>query len=267
MFDTIVTSKENPNIKLFQKLVTSKKARDEHNMFLLEGLRLICDAIMENLELHCVFITESTLEKHSEALNLLKEKKLDKKIIFISDELGKKLSDTINPQGIYAICKKLDKIFNADKILVNGKYIILNNVQDPGNIGTIIRTADAVGIDGIILTGSCCDIYNPKVVRSTMGSIFRMKIWDCGDIAEVLKIFHNKKIKSYAAVVDADVHSLTECDFSGSCCVLIGNEGNGLTDETTALCDEKLTIKMHGNINSLNAAMAAGITMWEMLRQ
>jgi len=265
--ENFITSKGNSNIKLFQKLVSSKKARDEHNMFPLEGMRLVCDAISENLELHCVFIVESYEEKYGEALNLLKNKNLESLVFYITDELSNKLSDTMNPQGIYAICKKLDKKLNADTILDNGKYIILNNLQDPGNIGAIIRTADAVGISGIALTENCCDIYNSKVIRSTMGSLFRMNLWlDCSfDMA--LDAFKSKGIATYAAVIDTDATSLTECDFSKGTVVVIGNEGNGLPKEIVDLCDNKLTIKMNGNINSLNAAMATGIIMWEMFRQ
>ncbi|MFA5657916.1 MAG: RNA methyltransferase [Oscillospiraceae bacterium] len=267
MFDKTITSKDNSNIKLFQKLVTLKKARDEHNLFPLEGLRLINDAIAENSVLHCVFISEKLASKYSEAIEALDKKGYSDRIFYVTPEVERKLSGTVNPQGIYAICKKLDKFFNADKILDNGKYIILNDVRDPGNIGTVIRTADAVGVDGIILTGDCCDIYNPKAVRSTMGSLFRMNIMHSGDIADALKAFHDKKAKSFAAVVEADALSLTECDFSGTCVVVIGNEGSGLSSEAADLCNQRLTIKMQGGINSLNAAMAAGIIMWEMFRQ
>ncbi len=262
----LITAKDNEKIKLFQKLNTSKKARNEHDMFTIEGLRIIVDAINENLELYCVFVSESAVEKYSEALNLIEDKHLGSKLFFISDELSLKLSDTINPQGIYAICKKLDKKINADKILVNGKYIILNNLQDPGNIGTIIRTADSVGINGIFLTDDCCDIYNPKLVRSTMGSLFRLDFFNECDIHEIMDMLKNKAITTFAAVVDSDAVSVTECDFSGGCAVIIGNEGNGLPSDITKLCDKKLTIKMQGNINSLNAAMATGIIMWEMFR-
>lgn len=262
----IITSKDNANIKLYQKLNLSKKARNEHNMFPLEGVRLVIDALNENSELHCVFITQSASEKYSEALNLIINKIPECKIYYITDEISSKLSDTKSPQGIYAISKKLDKINIADKILTNGKFIILNNLQDPGNIGTIIRTADAVGINGIFLTDDCCDIYNPKLVRSTMGSLFRLKIVHDVAIEEVFKLLRLNNIKSYAAVIDNNAVSLTECDFSSPCAVIIGNEGNGLPQKISDLCDEKLTIKMQGNINSMNAAMAAGIIMWEMLK-
>ena len=266
MFDGIITSKDNSNIKLYQKLVLSKKARNEHNMFPLEGVRIICDAVTENLELHCVFVTEFAAEKYGEALNLLIENNLESKILYISDEISSKLSDTKNSQGFFAICKKLDKINSADKILTNGKFLILNNLQDPGNIGTIIRTADAVGISGIILTDDCCDIYNPKLIRATMGSLFRVNLWCEIPIDEILNFFKEKSIETYAAVIDTDVLSLTECDFSKSCAVVIGNEGNGLPKEISNKCNNKLTIKMQGNINSLNVAMATGIIMWEMLK-
>ncbi len=262
----LITSKDNANIKLYNKLLTSKKARNEHNMFTLEGARIILDAIIENSELYCVFLTESATEKYSEALNLLKSKIPERNIYYISDELSQRLSDTSTPQGIYAIVQKLDKNNYADKILTDGKYIILNNLQDPGNIGTIIRTADAVGINGIFLTNDCCDIYNPKLIRSTMGSLFRMNIWDDISIDEFFAFAKEKNIKTFAAVIDTDAVSLTESDFLGACAVIIGNEGNGLPQDITNRCDNKLTIKMQGNINSLNAAMATGIIMWEMLK-
>lgn len=263
----LISSRENANVKLFQKLVSSKKARNEHNMFPLEGLRLIEDAILENLELHFIFVAEKSAEKYSEALDLLEKSGYDDKIFTITHDVEQKICDTVTPQGIYAVCKKLDKFFYADKILSDGKYIILNNIQDPGNIGTIIRTADALGIDGVILTGGCCDIYNPKVVRSTMGSMFRMNILECDEISTVLSAFDEKKITTFAAIIDTDAMSLTECDFTVGCGVVIGNEGNGLEQQVINLCKTRMTIKMNGNINSINAAMAAGIIMWEMLRQ
>lgn len=263
---SIITSKDNANIKLYSKLLTSKKSRNEHNMFTLEGARIIIDAVNENSELYCVFLTESAAEKYSEALDLLNEKIPDISIFYITDELSQKLSDTSTPQGIYAIVKKLDKNNYADKILTDGKYIVLNNLQDPGNIGTIIRSADAVGINGLFLTNDCCDIYNPKLIRSTMGSLFRMNIWDDISIEEFLVLAKEKKIKTFAAVIDTDAISLTDSVFSGACAVVIGNEGNGLPQDVTNKCDNKLTIKMQGNINSLNAAMATGIIMWEMLK-
>lgn len=258
-----ISSKDNPTIKLFTKLSDNKKFRQENNMFVLEGLRLCCDAAKENAELYCVLITTSALEKYSEALDLLKSS--CNKILYITDELGKKLSDTGTTQGIFAICRVLDKTPFTCTIKNNAKYIVLDNLQDPGNIGTIIRTADAVGIDEVIMC-RCCDLYNPKVIRSTMGSIFRIPIIINNDIEEIISLFNQKNVISYASVIDSSAINLTECNFSGSSAVIIGNEGQGLSEHTVDLCNKKLTIKMKGNVNSFNAAMAAGIIMWEMLR-
>lgn len=262
----IITSKDNQLIKLYQKLMTSKKYRNEENMFVLEGARIIDDAVKENLDFHCVLITEKAVDRYSEIYNNIKNNINEDKIFIISDVLSEKLSDTKTPQGIFAVVKKLDKVLTADKIINNGHYIILCNLQDPGNIGTIIRTADAVGIDGIFLTDDCCEIYNPKLMRSTMGSLFRMNFWDGCNIISLIEMLDSKGIPTFASVIDTDATSLIECNFSNGAAVLIGNEGNGLPYEVSQMCTNRLTIKMQGNINSLNAAMATGIIMWEMLK-
>lgn len=260
----VITSLNNLNIKLYKKLLTSKKARTDNNMFVIEGARITEDALNEGLDFCCVFITDNARLRYHNLVDKIYKVIPSDRIYEITDNIAKKLSDTKSPQGIFVIVKKLDKVFNADKIINNGRYIILNNLQDPGNIGTIIRTADAVGIDGIIMTDDCCDMYNPKLLRSTMGSMFRMNCWDKGCIDTILNIFKEKNVETFAAVIDEDALSLQECDFSGGSAVVIGNEGNGLPREIADKCNTKLTIKMQGNIDSLNAAMAAGIIMWEM---
>lgn len=256
-----ISSKDNEKIRLYVRLCENKKARKENGMFTLEGLRLISDAVYENAELHCVFVTETTMSKHGDALDFLDCENV-KNAYIIPDELGKKLSLTDGTQGIFAICGTLDKSIISDTINIGGKYIVLHNIQDPGNLGTIIRTADAVGVNAVV-TVNCCDIYNPKTIRSTMGSLFRMKIVDT-DIMSALSVFKEKNISTFAAVIDNDALSLRECDFNSGAAVLIGNEGNGLPADIVNECTHRLTIKMQGNINSLNAAMAAGIIMWEL---
>ena len=152
----------------------------------------------------------------------------------------------------------------SDFVKCGGKYIVLNSLQDPLNIGTVIRTADALGINGVVLC-KCCDLYNPKVVRGTMGSVFRIKTIET-DFEDIISEFEEKGITSFAAVVDKSSQSLVDCDFSNGCAVVIGNEGNGLSKEDIELCDEKFTIKMHGSIESFNASTAATIILWEMSR-
>ena len=166
-----------------------------------------------------------------------------------------------------AICrsyfwKKLDKPENLAKIDCNGSYVALWDLQDPGNVGTILRGADAMGLSGVILSESCCDLYNLKTIRAAMGSLFRIPVMRV-DLAAFLK---ESGLRSYAAVVDADARPVGTADFKGAVAV-IGNEGNGLSKEQAFLCSERITIPMAGNAESLNAAMAATILMWEMARR
>lgn len=267
MFDfTYISSEENEKIKLYKRLCTDKRLRRKERLFTIEGARLAADAAAEALELHCVFFTENALDKYSEALELLFSKYGRKIFFLISPELAKSLSDTKMSQGIFAICAmpSLDKSSAYDKIKRGGRYLILDNIQDPGNMGTMLRTADACGIDAVV-TCSCCDIYNPKTVRSAMGSLMRVTVIE-DDIFCAVQHFRETDIPVFAAVVDSGARSLTDCDFSEGGAVMIGNEGNGLPKEHSALADILMTIRMHGTVNSLNAAMAAGIIMWELSR-
>jgi len=254
----LITSKDNPSVKLYRKLSDSKKARKENGLFVLEGARLCFDSSTLPM-IKLLIITETAYEKYCDKILLP-----DDNIILISDELGNKMSDTVNTQGVFAICKTPVKTELSDFVKRGGKYIVLNSLQDPLNIGTVIRTADALGIDGVVLC-KCCDLYNPKVIRGTMGSVFRIKTIET-DFEDVISEFGEKGITSFAAVVDKSSQSLVDCDFSNGCAVVIGNEGNGLSKEDIELCDEKFTIKMHGSIESFNASTAATIILWEMSR-
>ncbi|MGN1411413.1 MAG: TrmH family RNA methyltransferase [Oscillospiraceae bacterium] len=253
----IIKSKDNSIIKEYVKLSNNRKYRKNLNKFVLEGLRIVTDALNENAPISEVLISESAFEKYSEKLADLK---LTNSSIIISNELALKISSTESTQGIFAICDipKNEPIdFKKD-----GKYIVLYQVQDPGNVGMIIRTADALGLDGAILCQSC-DFYSPKVIRSTMGSAFRVNRWVCDDIYSVLKTLKDNDIITYSATIDSP-NDVRKEKFSGGCAIVVGNEGNGLPKEVSNMCDKPITIKMNGNINSLNVAMASGIIMWKM---
>lgn len=246
------------------KLSASKKERRNYGMYVLEGYRLVTDAIKENSSVRQIFFTESAYDKYRGELSQVDLKEV--KILIISNELGIKISCTEKTQGVFAICSIPQPRELGRSLDKNGKYVVLHGLQDPGNLGMIIRTADAVGIDGLILSESC-ELYNPKVIRSTMGSVFRLRIYDCCDIDEVMSCFNKYGIKSYAAVIDKDAQDLKSCTFEGGSAVIIGNEGNGLPASLSEKCTQRITIKMTGNINSLNAAMATGIIMWEMMNK
>ena len=257
----IITSRENPVLKLYRKLSDSKKERLKYKMFVLEGLRIVTDALNENSGLKHLILTQQAFEKYQSEFSQADLN--NTRLIVISNELGNRIAQTEKTQGVFAVCSMPEKI--PLKLDRNGKYLILLNVQDPGNMGMIIRTADALGIDGIIAS-ECCDLYNPKVIRSTMGSIFRMKIFTEPDTDIIFSELSGKNIKSFASVIDSDALNINSVNFNGGCAVFIGNEGNGLPEEVSEKCTEKITIPMHGTINSLNAAMAAGIIMWELKR-
>ncbi len=259
-----ITSRENPLIKEYISLRDKKKCRSELKRFVLEGARITLDAVDEGVELVYGFITEEAMGKYPETADRLTAA-LNDRLYRIPDRLANKLGDTKGSQGIFVCAKALDKNIIADKIKDGGRFLILCNLQDPGNVGTIIRVSDAVGIAGVYLCG-CCDIYNPKTVRSTMGSMFRVP-FECGmDYFGVIRLMNSRGIVTYASVVDKDAQSLRETDFEPNCAVVIGNEGSGLTVGETVACDKRVTIKMKGNINSLNAASAAGIFLWELTK-
>lgn len=265
-----IESKDNPKIKLYVKLSGSKKAREENGLFVLEGARLCCEAINrwreDKLEIHSVFASAKALEKYPEYIDSSLFTSRSEIFHIIDDRVCEKLGETKGSQGIYIIANISNNILSEQSIKSNGKYLIMNNLQDPGNVGTILRTCDAVGADGVVMTNRCCDLYNPKTLRAAMGSIFRLDVFICDDYSRVLDLFHDCGIKTYAAVVDKDAVSVESINFSEGAAAVIGNEGRGLTREDADLCDDRITIKMQGNIDSLNAAMAAGIILWEMKR-
>lgn len=256
--ENIITSKDNPVIKLYQKLSSSKKERFQYGLFVLEGMRIVEDAL-RNSNIKNLIMTKRAYEKYSGTL--FQADLRDTRTVVISNELGNKIASTDTTQGIFAICAiPVQKMIDFRE---NGRYIVLYGLQDPGNVGMIIRTADALGIDGVILSG-CCDLYSPKVIRSTMGSVFRVHTMIENNTENLFDMLKNNGVMTSASVIDRDAEDVINCIFGGKQAVFIGNEGNGLPYEISQRCDRCITIRMNGSINSLNAAMAAGILMWEL---
>lgn len=259
-----ITSRDNKLIKYYCKLMSDKRFRKEENAFCLEGVTLIQDAIMTGVKPEKIFATENCLQKYNEHIgDLLKFYD----IITVVDSVAEKMTDVKTSQGLFAIVKALDKTFDADTMVKNGgHYIGLCSVQDPGNLGTMIRTADAFGIEGVILYDTC-DIYSPKAVRATMGSLFRINFSRCDDLSALLMRVNQLGGNTYATVVNGQAAPVTDYDFSSFSLVLIGNEANGLPEEIINDCGNSITIPMKGNAESLNAAVAASVCMWEMTRR
>ncbi len=254
----VITSKDNPLIKLVGSLQSSAKVRKNEGLFVLEGLRICDDAVDNGIKFLKLIISDSAVEKYEN--ELLKFYKNAKETYKITDSLFAKISDTQSPQGILAVVE-MPKLSN--EIEKNGRYIAVENLNDPSNLGAISRTAEALGVSGIILSNNSVDPYSPKSLRASMGTLLRMPIIILSDFANDLK---NSNLKTYACVVDRDAKPITDISFADGSILLIGNEANGLTEKTKQIADEKITIKMCGKAESLNAATAAAISMWEMMK-
>lgn len=257
-----VTSKDNSNVKKAVKLKSSAKERRKSGLFLAEGLRICMDAVFSGAEIQTLFVTEKAMQKHGEDFALLEEKA--KNVICVNENIFALMSDTQSPQGFLSVIKTLDKTNEFDTIKGDSKYLVLDNVQDPSNLGTVLRSAEAFNVSGVILSCDCCDIYNPKVVRGSMGAVFRIPFIIKSSIKDFLN--ENPQINSYAAVVNSDAVSLTDVKFQTPCAIVVGNEGNGIKAETENACQNKITIHMEGKAESLNASVAAAILMWEMMK-
>lgn len=255
----MITSTGNAQVKELLQLQKKSKVRNERNIFLVEGIKMFLEAPRNRIEK--VFISETLFNRKKQELNLD-----GLKVEILSDKVFSHVSDTKTPQGILCIMRqkktKLEEIF-AQK---PEHLMILDNLQDPGNLGTIVRTAEGAGVSGIILSKDCVDIYNPKTIRSTMGSIYRMPFLYVEDLENTIEEVKKQDIKVYAAHLQGK-NNYDEENYKTGCAFLIGNEGNGLRDEIAEKADIWVKIKMHGEVESLNAAIASSILMFEVCRQ
>ena len=259
-----ITSRDNSQVKNYIQLASSRKERAAQGQFVTEGCKLTREAYDAGCVPATLFVTKSAAEKYSQELE---EIFLSAQNIYeISDNVSQKMTQTVTPQGVFGIFHMLDKERQDVKINDHGRYLLLSSLQDPGNIGTILRTAAALGIDGIFLSSDCPDIYSPKVLRCTMGGVFKLPVTVSLDLRQLISRLKNAGITVYAAALTDDAVSLKEACLGSGCAVVIGNEGNGIRGDVLAECSRALIIPMRPDSESLNAAMAAGIIMWEMTK-
>ena len=287
----IITSASNPRIRRLVELQKKAKLRRETGLFVIEGVRLCADTPAKYIKE--VYVTENRMHSASEKENrILKEHP----VTIVSEEVMAKAAQTTTPQGILCVAKM--PVYSREKMLrsaaadpahgsaadpaavpahdsavdpaaVHGNpplLLVLEDIQDPGNLGTIFRTAEAAGATGIVMSRGTVDIFHPKVVRATMSAVFRMPFYISNDLCAEISAFRERGIRSYAAHLGGK-RAYDELPLSKGCAFLIGNEGNGLSEELTAQADEKIIIPMAGGAESLNAAMAAGILLFEAARQ
>lgn len=263
----MITSTANQKIKRLVNLQKKRKLRDTEGVFLVEGIRMFRE--VPAVDLQEVYVSESFYNKEKELVDkICKESKVRAEIL--TDTVFAHASDTQTPQGILCVVKQRGKAGDLKKLWEDKSktpfLMILDNLQDPGNMGTILRTAEAAGVTGIVMSKDCVDIYNSKVIRSTMGSVFRMPFLYVEDLEAAVKEMKAAGIKTYAAHLAGKL-SYDEPDYKEPCAFMIGNEGNGLRDEIAELADTYIIIPMAGQVESLNAAIAATVLMFETSRQ
>lgn len=257
----MITSTANQQVKNIVQLTKKAKERRRQGVFLIEGIRMFRETPAELFEK--VYVAESFLQKESN-VQLLHAKHTVYEIV--SENVFARMSDTKTPQGILCIVRRpLYKLADLQKGK-NTHLLILENIQDPGNLGTMLRTGEGAGITGVILDPDCVDLFAPKTVRATMGSIYRVPFYQADDLQTVLCSLKQQGILFYAAHSKA-VKTYDAFDYCQPTAFLIGNEGNGLTKQALEQADACLRIPMAGQLESLNAAMAAGILMYEANRQ
>ncbi|MCI5726195.1 MAG: RNA methyltransferase [Clostridium sp.] len=256
----VIESKDNSTFKEVRKL-KERKNRKKLSKYIIEGSRLVEEAFKSNTPIESLFFEKDSADKIIE--DRFRKYSFDNiKVYYASKEIIKELSSTEEPQGIIAVAKMKRHNFKDD-----GKfYLLCDKVQDPGNMGTIIRTAHAANVDGIILTKGTVDIYNDKVIRATMGSIFYVPIViDEEDNSELRRLI-DKGFSLVATSLEGNKNFFEE-KLTGNIIICVGNEGNGVSDEIYRLADKKVKIPMPGNAESLNVSVAASIIMYEKVRQ
>lgn len=264
----MITSTGNPKIKQLVQWQTKAKERRKDGIFVAEGIKMLREAPADWIR--DIYLTEEIVNKLT-ASEIEQDRQLWDKIgktgyEVVTEEVMKKAADTQTPQGILTVLNR--PAYSLEQILSKseGLYILIEDLQDPGNLGTILRTAEGAGVDGIIATKSTVDIFSPKTIRSTMGSIYRMPFIYVETLQEVIQKMKEKGIKTYAAHLDGQVY-YSSFSFIKGTAFIIGNEGNGLRKETADLADSYIKIPMEGQVESLNAAIATALLIYEAHRQ
>ena len=257
-----ITARTNDKIKYAVRLGESASLRKEAGEFFLEGARLCSDAVQTGIVIKQAFFTAKALWKYSDYVDDIIAKS---GICYeISAEVSQKLSGTENPQGVFCICEaKIQP--DADEIRPDGKYIALENLQDPSNLGAVCRSAEALGLDGLIVSGGC-DIYNPKALRAAMGSSLRMNVVSTENLGDLIDSANSKGMLTLASVPRNTATDIRTISMNGGVICCVGNEGSGLTAETIEKCKLQVVIPMSGRAESFNASAAAAILAWELMR-
>lgn len=264
-----ITSRQNPYVSYVCKL-SEKKHRENEKKFRFDGVKLLGEAVRCGVELESVLLTREAFEKVSDVLGRM-NRKISVKLL--SDSVFSKISEEKSPEGVICVAKHIDKIHKIIKIKDEGKAVsdelkdksvfILESVRDPGNMGTIIRTAAAFGVDFLLISDDCADIYNSKTIRAAMGTLFHQNIMRVDNICAAIKMLSKQGRDVYAATLGREAVLLGNVALDRRDCIAVGNEGHGLSEEAIAACGKKILIPMMPDTESLNAAIASSVCLWE----
>ncbi len=269
--DYVITSRKNPIVAATAALA-EKKHRDESKLFLVEGEKLVLEAADRTLSVEYILVAEG---KKNAVIPKLKERYgaqryCDMPIYLLSDDCFSKISSEKAPQGVIAVIKHLDFfrrttiIYDEDILFLRDRRILLlYAMQDPGNLGAVIRSAVAFGVECIVLSENCADLYNTKTIRAAMGSLFHIRAYVVSDFLHAIKTLQRMGRRVLAAELRDGAVSLADIALSSNDCVLIGNEGHGIPTSISEMCDSSVYLPISSGAESLNAAVAAGIFMWE----
>ncbi len=256
----IITSASNNKVKDVKKLIKSASYRRENGLYVVEGIRMFREIPREDIVE--TYVSQGAYPRYKEEiLSCVTEEE----ITFVADNVFSSMSDTSSPQGVMALVKSEKPTFTDIVKGTNDFVLIIERLQDPGNLGTIIRTAEGAGVTGIILSSDCVDVYNPKVIRSTMGSVFRVPVYVSSDLLSDIERLKERGVVIFGAHLNGN--EFYDESYENSVGFLIGNEGNGLSSEVSATADKLIKIPMCGKVESLNAATSVAVISYEVLRQ
>ena len=260
----MITSPGNARIKSVVHLRQKARARKEADAFLVEGIKMFLEAPVQRIRE--VYVSESFSCQDVAMKEAVSQKLKEVSFETVTEEVFRKMSDTCSPQGILCVMQAYHHTLEDMLEQENPLLLLLESIQDPGNLGTMIRSGEGAGIHGVIMSSDTVDIYNPKTIRSTMGSVYRVPFLYTDNITGVMKKLKEKGIHTYAAHLDGK-DTYDRMDFTGGSAFLIGNEGNGLKKETADAAECYMKIPMLGKVESLNAGIAASIVLYEAARQ
>ena len=261
----MITSTSSSQVKHVISLLSKARERKKNKEYVVEGVRMVSEVPADLLVK--IYMSERFHSNNPEYVHELVKKQgiSSDSIEIVADNVFDRMSQTQTPQGIMAVVRMKDSSI-SDMLTDNPLLILVENLQDPGNLGTILRTAEGAGVTGILMDRECVDIYNPKTIRSTMGSVYRMPFVYVEDLGKGIQDLKDKGITTYAAHLEG-TNSYDEEDLTNPCAFLIGNEGNGLRREIADMADCYVKIPMLGQVESLNAAIASSVLMFEAARQ